>query len=99
MNRATLERFLGLKMPSKYLCQFDNVQFLKNCNEPIQQQALSHLIADNEIFYAHHIWLEMSKYRTPEELKDAYHNWLVTKFPKKILDLRNNINYSQFELD
>jgi hypothetical protein len=41
----------------------------------------------------------MSKYRTPEELKDAYHNWLVTKFPKKILDVRNDLNYSPFELD
>jgi hypothetical protein len=41
----------------------------------------------------------MSKYRTPEELKDAYHNWLVTKFPKKILDVRNDLKYSPFELD
>lgn len=35
MDRQTLERFLGLKVPTKYLCQFDNVQFLKNCNDPI----------------------------------------------------------------
>ena len=93
MNRDTLRRFLDLKVPSKYLSQFDNVQFLKNCNEAIQQQALSHLIPDNDIFYAHHIWLEMSKYRAPEELRNAYHNWLVTKFPKKILDSRENLLY------
>jgi hypothetical protein len=41
----------------------------------------------------------MSKYRTPEEIKDAYKNWLTTKFPLKILDLRNFINYSHSELD